>query len=141
MAFHTNHPGVLPGTQGDSLIYLFTLQVNAFPEPGIVLDKWCRTVKVPGLTLPRRCLQLSNSNTLFPSIMSWENTYAWCQPNQTSRSEGPSIITKARPVAHPNGAPTAHRSRVWRFFYSSTSNFETNFICPLLATSSKKGRK
>lgn len=99
---------------------------------------WVRAVKVPGLTL-YRSLELSNSNMLFPSIISWENTDAWCKQNQTSKSKSPTTITKARTTAHPNGVPTFHGSRVWRGITHLLLNL--NFYLPVLATSSKRVRK
>lgn len=47
---------------------------------------------------------------------------------------------KARLTAHPNGAPTAHRNSL-KILYSSTTNFEMNFIYPVVATSRRTVRK
>lgn len=84
---------------------------KCIPQARDYVRSWDRAMNIPCPTVCRS-LGFSNSNMLFPYIVSWENTNVWRQQNPTSKLKSPSSITKARPTAHTNGIPAFHWSGV-----------------------------
>lgn len=89
VAFHTNHPRVSQGTQDNSLINLFMLQISneCIPWARLCARHWGKTFKVPGLTPLTD--PWSSPTQMCYFLPSWVGKIqAWCQQNKPANQKG-----------------------------------------------------